>query len=54
MNSTDTQTNTANTAQPESRQVRRANMRRMEKRVRQHQNEVVLKKNQKRSGHYSG
>ena len=32
----------------ESRQVRRANARRAEKRIRQHMNEVVLKKNKKR------
>lgn len=32
----------------ESRQVRRANARRAEKRIQQHMNEVVLKKNKKR------
>lgn len=32
----------------ESRQVRRQNERRAEKRIRQHMNEVVLKKNRKR------
>ena len=44
------QTNTVSEepAKEESRQVRRANARRAEKRVRQHMNEVVLKKNKKR------
>jgi hypothetical protein len=47
-----TQTNTVNVPdepeQTESRQVRRANARRTEKRIKQHMNEVVLKKNKKR------
>ena len=44
------QANTVQAEEPpkESRQVRRANARRAEKRIRQHMNEVVLKKNRKR------
>ena len=47
-----TQTNTVqeepDEVPKESRQVRRANARRAEKRIRQHMNEVVLKKNKRR------
>jgi hypothetical protein len=43
-------TNTVQEDEPpqESRQVRRANARAAEKRIRQHMNEVVLKKNKRR------
>jgi len=43
-----TQANTANIEKPESRQVRRANARKMEKAARRHLNENVLGKNRKR------